>query len=535
MSTRVRTFYQYANRLLAGERSRLAVKKEALLRIALVYPNSYEVGMANLGFQSLYRLLNEHPLISCERAFYEPSLEETVRTIESGQLVTQFHVIAFSISFELDYFNVLRFIHQAGLELRSSARHVKDPMIIAGGVATFINPVPLAPFIDLFYLGEIETQIHSFLEKLISLKTGDVDKFAVIQSLAGISGVYSQLIEHQGRVAIAPADENNAPRYPQYSPIITPFSHFQNMFLIEVGRGCHRRCRFCAASHVYQPVRFFPLETIRATIAEHIHGTKKIGLVGAALCDYPNIIQLGRHLVGDGYELGLSSYRFETISEGFLEILQGGNVKTITLAPEAGSFALRQRINKPIPDEIIYDSIELIARSTIKNLKLYYLVGLPQEADDDIEAMLESIQRIKTIFYLAKQPGRQLTLSINAFIPKPFTPFQWCGVADEKYLKDNRHYIEHRLKSIGMIHLTQRSIKIEVIQAMLSLGNSAIADVLETSTRSNNLTFLYESHEGRTVINEKRIDEPLPWDIIDYPIAKEVLIKQYMKALGSDR
>ncbi|MBN1153866.1 radical SAM protein [candidate division KSB1 bacterium] len=535
MSTRVRTFYQYANRLLAGERSRLTIKKEAPLRIALVYPNSYEVGMANLGFQSVYRLFNEHPLVMCERAFYDPSLEETVRSIESGQLVTQFDVIAFSVSFEMDFFNMLKFLQQAGLSLRAADRHVRDPLVIAGGVATFINPLPIAPFIDLFFLGEIESQMHTLIDGLLSWKSAAIDKNEVVASLSKAPGFYSSLVKDRDRVVIAHAGKQDNGEVLQYSPIVTSYSHFKDTFLIEVGRGCYRRCRFCAASHIYQPVRFFPLEVILSTIDKHIQGTRKIGLVGAALCDYPEIVQLGRDLVTGGYELGLSSYRFETISESFLDVLNTGGVKTITLAPEAGSFELRKRINKPIPDELIYDSIELIAKSNIKNLKLYYLVGLPGETAADIDAMINAVRKIKSIFYSGNKPGRELTISTNAFIPKPFTPFQWCGLADEAYLKENRRYIERQLKSIGMIRMTQRSVKSEVLQAMLSLGNHTIADVLETSVLTNDLNYLYDSNEGRSAIHQKAEDESLSWDFIDYPVGKKQLWKQYTASFSQSK
>jgi len=534
MSQKVRTFYQYANKLLQHEKSRISIRTHAPLRIALVYPNVYAVGMANLGFQSLYRLFNEHPLVSCERAFYDPSLEETVLTIESGRLITQFDVIAFSISFEMDYFNVLKFIEQSGIKLRAAERHARDPLIIAGGVATFINPVPIAPFIDLFFLGEIESQVNDLIDKLLQIKESDQTKADVIDSLANDSRIYAHMRKNVTGRRIERVDASQYDYDPQYSEIITPYSHFKNMFLIEVGRGCYRRCRFCAASHIYQPVRFFTLDKIIDTIEKYVHDTKKIGLVGAALCDYPNIVELGEKLVSKGYELGLSSYRFETISETFLNILNEGKVKTITLAPEAGSFDLRKRINKPIPDELIYDSIELIAKSNISNLKLYYLVGLPRETKADIDAMIDSVRKIKSIFYSRNVSGRELTISTNAFIPKPFTPFQWSGLADEKYLKVTRRYISKEFKAIGRIHVTQRSVKSEIVQAMISLGNFNMPDILEKAVIMNDMNYLYESEECHRMITDKEFVVELPWDFIEYPVSKEILWKQHEKAIKND-
>jgi radical SAM superfamily enzyme YgiQ (UPF0313 family) len=522
-------FLKYTAGLKSREKTGLQIRDEAILSIALVYPNSYEVAMANLGYQSLYRLLNTAPGVRCERVCYYDAFPTTTRSIESAGRLTHFDIIAFSISFEPDYLNVIRILRNSGLDPYAKKRHELDPVVLAGGTATFINPVPLAPFTDIFFLGEVDSHIQSMLQKIkdgIDQKRG---KKAIIANLAKEAYIYAPHIDGVKREKASVA---NAPGSiaPQYSSIVTPDSHFENMFLVEVGRGCGRRCRFCAASHIYHPLRFFSKELILETIEKNIHDTDKVGLVGAALCDLPDITGLCNQLVNKGYKLGLSSFRFETISEHFLNVLKKAGVSTITLAPEAGTFRLRKIINKPISDAVIAHAFEKIAGSEISTIKLYFLVGLPFEEEGDIEGIIDFVLNARSILNDHSKHRKSITVSVNAFIPKPFTPFQWCRMADVKYLKKARRKIDAVLSNQPGIQVNRKNARSEMMQAIIALGDHTISDDLVSLADSEITQQEFVQRYKSIALEAKDQTSPLPWDFIDYRVSKERLWRSWMSS-----
>ena len=522
-------FLKYTSDLKSREKTGLLVKNEAILSIALVYPNSYEVAMANLGYQSLYRLLNTAPGVRCERACYYSEFPTITRTIESAERLTHFDIIAFSISFEPDYLNVIRILRNSGLDLYAEKRHELDPLVLAGGTATFINPVPLAPFTDIFFLGEVDPHIHFMLQQIKDGIDQKSDKKSIIENLAKETYIHAPHIDgKQGKkvtVASAPASIT-----PQYSSIVTPGSHFENMFLVEVGRGCGRRCRFCAASHIYHPLRFFSKELILETIEKNIHDTDKVGLVGAALCDLPDITGLCDQLVQKGYKLGLSSFRFETISDNFLNVLKKADVSTITLAPEAGTVRLRKIINKPISDAVIAHAFEKIAGSEISTIKLYFLVGLPFEAESDIQGIIDFVLNARSILDDHSKHRKSLTVSVNAFIPKPFTPFQWCRMADIKYLKKVRRKIDAGLSNRPGIQVTRKNARSEMMQAIIALGDDTISDDLVSLADAEITQQEFIQRHESIALSAKEMASPLPWDFIDYRVTKERLWRSWISS-----
>ncbi|MDW7682477.1 MAG: radical SAM protein, partial [bacterium] len=260
---------------------------------------------------------------------------------------------------------------------------------------------------------------------------------------------------------------------PQYSVIISPDSHFKNMFLVEVGRGCGRHCHFCAASYIYHPFRYFSIENILKTVHDHNLGASRVGLVGAAISDYPQLHQLCCSLVEEGYELGLSSFRLDMLNPDFLKILERGKVRSISLAPEAGSEALRHKINKHLSHNQIIESVHFLADSIIDNIKLYFLIGLPGESWDDIDAIVDLVEEIHQIFF-KKGANKKITVSINAFIPKPWTPFQWAPMERRGELQKKRKHLETRLKKMKAVTVSQKSGKAELLQGMLSLGDEKV-------------------------------------------------------------
>ncbi len=528
MSQSLEKFHQYSENLLKLEKNPIQPDREAPLKIALVFPNEYEVGMANLGYQTLYRLLNSFPGVLCERAFVYSAFPDITRTLESKWQLTHFDVIAFSASFEADYPNMVHTLSNMGINPLAEKRRPNDPLILAGGTATFINPEPIAPFIDLFVIGEVEPVADILIDHLRGLRTSKKAKTDILQSLAHIDGMYApQFFSPEKKIVRLTNDSRNSA--PQFSPIITPKSHFQNMFLIEVGRGCGRFCRFCAASHVYKPVRFFSPERILKTIRENIHSTNKIGLIGAALCDYPNLIEVGTELIRENYQLGLSSFRFDAISGDFLDIIEKGGVRTITLAPEAGSERLRKIINKPITDEQILQSIKLISQFDITSIKLYFLIGLPFEIESDLKAIISLVTKIKSLYFTGTSTRREITVSINAFIPKPFTPFQWAPMDSEKNLRRKRRFIDSELRKIKGIKFNRKNVKDEITQCTLSLGSRDTGLNIMNQAGAQWIPDIgNRNHSG--IYQEKSNTDILPWDLIEYPIRKDKLWQLWQKS-----
>lgn len=522
-------FRSFREKMLSRETNQVEVRSEALLSIALVFPNSYAVGMANLGFQTIYRLFNEFPGVRCERAFLYEQFPGVARTLESGDHIRYFDIIALSISYELDFPNLVQILINAGVTPFSKDRHPREPLIMAGGAIAFMNPVPIARFIDFFYLGEIEPQLQSLLPLLIHSKEEQWGKSELLEKLNEADEIYVPKIHDQNRKR-KKVYQSLREGSPQYSPVISPDSHFKNMFLIEVGRGCGRHCQFCAASHIYHPFRIFSEQKIMSVIQTFCNDTKRVGLIGAALSDYPRLNNLCSELVNQGYELGLSSFRLDVINPEFLRILERGKIKTLTFAPEAGTERLRNVIHKNLSDEQIFDAAQAIADSQINQVKLYFIIGLPGETDDDITGIVDMVEKIQNI--LRKNKGlNAITISINAFIPKPFTPFQWLPMAHESEIRRKRKYLEKEFKKLSGVKFNRKSVKEEVLQGIFSIGDQKIAEAIYQKIKNNldwSAAWQQTEIDAEAILyHQRKYEDPLPWDFIGYGISKERLWRQF--------
>lgn len=441
-------------------------KEQADISVALVFPNTYFVGMSNLGFQTIYQLLNKRKDTVCERAFLpnKDELNEFKRTntqlwtLEHQKSLLTFDIIGFSVSFEMDYFHVLDILTLANIPIKKQLRNELHPLIIAGGTAVTSNPKPLVEFIDAFIMGEGEEVINKVIEICIENK-GNSHKNLLLD-LSKIQGIYvpdSNLSNSEHRISSPLIDLNP---FPTHSCIITPDTEFSQMFLIEVGRSCPRRCKFCLASHIYQPYRYRGLECLMTQVQEGLKMTSRIGLIGSALSDYPYLIKLCQEIKASGGKVSLSSLRVDKLNEDIISII---NQQSITLGLEAGSFRLRKVIGKGFSDEEIFDKIEML-NSTLSAtlLKLYFMIGLPTEEQVDIQALCELTKKIKSIF------RGKLTLGISPFVPKPHTPFQNEVMDKESILKKKIAYIKQELKGIK---ITGEGIKSSIIQWELSTGS----------------------------------------------------------------
>jgi radical SAM superfamily enzyme YgiQ (UPF0313 family) len=519
-------FRAYRETILSREKNCVEIQKEALLSIALVFPNSYAVGMANLGFQAIYRLFNEFPGVRCERVFFYDQFPEITKTLESGEELRNFDIIAFSISFELDFPNLVQILSNAGITPFSGNRHTKEPLVIAGGAIAFMNPTPIEPFIDFFYLGEIESQLATLLQLLLRFKQNRYERAEILNQLNEEAGIY--VPERFKRNSIKKIYQSARDNSPQYSPIISPDSHFKNMFLIEVGRGCGRHCHFCAASHIYHPFRIFSKDKILNTISSFCHDIKRVGLIGAALSDYPKLYELCGELVDKGFELGLSSFRLDMITPEFLQTLERGKVKTLAFAPEAGSERLRNMINKNLSDQQIIAAAHAIADSEINQVKLYFMIGLPGETDEDVEGIVHLVKNIQKIL-VKNRKLKSLSVSINTFIPKPFTPFQWFPMETENEIRRKRKYLEREFKKIPGVQFIRKNVNDEILQAIFSLGDRKVANAIYFKIKHNvdwQTAWQQAEIDVDSIIHRKKnIEDELPWDFMTYGISKDRLWK----------
>ena len=390
--------------LLSAEVFLLPVKTfgSVPINISLVYPNTYSMGMSNLGFHSIYYQINSRDDALCHRAFI-PSYEnaDNITTLEGDKSINEYDIVGFSISFELDYINIIKILESANISAFSQNRN--GPLVMAGGPAATFNPEPLSPFVDFFVIGEGEEVIHDILEQYRHFQNRD--KQEILEALAQIKGVYvpsfyKVAYDKEGKVldirheSYVPAKVTkrwikDIDEYNTESVILTPYTEFKDMFLTEVSRGCGRNCRFCMAGYCYRIPRHRSLDKVLERAEFGSKHKDKIGLVGAAVSDYPFIDQLAEQLVENNIKFSVSSLRADTLREPLMQGLAFSGHKTLTIAPEAGSDRLRQVINKGITDEHVINSVKLAHKYRVDNLKLYYIIGLPGESDEDLKEMVD--------------------------------------------------------------------------------------------------------------------------------------------------
>jgi radical SAM superfamily enzyme YgiQ (UPF0313 family) len=532
--------------------------------VCLAYPNYYRTGMANLGFQTVYKIFNEQSSFLCERVFLPASGNDAefvsgaaeMVSMESQKSIAEFDILAFSLSFENDYPHVLKMLALAGIPLLAKDRPDIYPLVIGGGIALTLNPEPLADFFDLFILGEAEETLPQFNRHFEEARRLGYDRRKLLKSLQKqidniyVPGLYEVKYSAESRIgSIVPKDAGLPEKikirhikdinaFCTEEVISAPQTEMEDMFLVEVNRGCARSCRFCAASFAYRPARFRSKAEIIAAIDRGLQRKKKIGLVGTAVSDHPGLVHICEYIIAQKAQAGIGSLRIDQINEKIVDLIKANGIETVALAPEAGSQRMRDLLCKDITEADIIRAAEILAEKEIPNLRLYFMVGLPKEEEQDIDAIIELTRKIQhhALHYSeSMKKFRRITLSINQFIPKPATPLQWCALADVNVTGKKIKKIENAFSREGQVKVIHDVPKWNYVQALLSLGDRRVGEILLAVNRleGNWAQALKEVNINPDfyVYRQKQFDEILPWDIIDLGVSKKALIGECRKAL----
>ena len=547
---------QRARQRLRAERGTLRKDAgQALIRFVLGYPHRYFVGMSNLGLQTIYRVLNQRPDTVCERVFLPDAAEEAwyaktntpLLSLESQRPVADFHLVGFSVSYENDYLHVLRMLELAHIPLRTADRTAHHPLIIVGGAVTYINPEPLADFVDLMIIGDGEEAINEYLD--LAHDTLGQPRRDHLGQAAQLPGIYvPSLHDRAGEVkTVATRKIADLAQWPAYSSILTDETEFSGSLLVEITRGCPWKCRFCTVGYVYPKFRQLPAETVLAVVTAQQQRDRqagrqalgKVGLISSATGDYRHLSTVVQGLVELGVAIGISSLRMDRMPEVLIDCMVRSGVRSCTVAPEAGSERLREMIRKEMTEAKILAGVEMLLAYGMRNLKLYSMIGLPTETDDDVQELIALAYKI---WGLMKRYGRSrgalgtLTLSVNPFIPKPATPLQWCAMAPRRDIEAKLHTLRHAVRTESRLRVKHESLKSAYLEAILARGDRGMGGFLLEVHR----------HQGKWRLAAARLNfdaegfvctpvpaaVPLSWDFLASERQRQRLQREHGRALA---
>ncbi|MCK4665624.1 B12-binding domain-containing radical SAM protein [Candidatus Dependentiae bacterium] len=430
----------------------------------LVYPNNYKIGMSNLGLHFIYKLINSRGDANCERFFYEDSSTE-VLSLESNRYLNEFEVILFSLTYELDYLNVIKLLKNANIEIFGNKRTQLFPILIGGGAALTINPSPLLKLFDFIFLGNADKKLNKIID-IINKKDYET-KIELWNNLKGIPGLIpGEFISKTNYYKIC----NEKPEDPIYNSILTPNTELKNMFLIEIGRSCPHNCKFCSVSNIYGKYKIFDSEKIIAILNQYKNKIKKVGLLSSAVLEHKNIKDVLEFCIENNLTVNTSSLRLDLLNSEILNLLKEAGNKTLTIALESGDEKLRLKCGKSFSNDEIINKIQLAVNSGFHIFKFYIIIGLPGEGEEEIFNSIKFFKRLRS------ELGRvslKLKLSINPFIPKPHTKWENKMFSDRKIIKKRFRMLYKELKKVGY-SLKLGKLEESELQYLIANGNSEI-------------------------------------------------------------
>ena len=443
-------------------------------KVALIYPNTYKVGMANLGYQFVLYELTKAKNLSVERVFL-PDFGRQVLSLETGSPLKDFDVLIFSFQTEFDYINFFKILDMAQIEVFKERR---DKLVLAGGISVSYNPLVLSPFIDAFFLGEAETGVLKYLDEVLS-----ESKEETLQALCQNPYVFVPSLKERAKVGRVFELKSET-----HTHIFNHSYYFGDMFLLELSRGCESRCRFCIAGYFVKPFRAKPLEVVEESLKFGRIFRDRVGLIGADVSNYPYMEGLKELLRDLNFKASFSSLRPFYDNDPLFEILEFSGQKTITLAPETGSERLRFLINKTHKDEEYFLFIRRATEVGIRNVRLYFLIGLPEEREEDILSIGDFVGEILKVKGIS-----QVHLSVNFLVPKPFTPYQYFSILPRRELKERERLLKKVVKKLGKrVRLELEPLNNCLLETTLSLGDEKVG------------IMLYKYHRGETSLKEIR-------------------------------
>ncbi len=548
------------------------------VKIALVFPDLYEIGMCNLGIQILYYIVNDIPQAVAERVFAPwVDMEEEMRrhhipllSLESRTPVREFDIVGFSIQHELCFTTVLNMIDLAGLAVRASHRSETDPLVIAGGPATF-NPEPLAPFMDAFAIGDGEELIQEIVQVVEKSKEESWTRGKTLENLAHLEGIYipsdfAVTYRKEGAiVSIKPLSFRKMVRkrllkdlniFPSPgSPIVPHTEVVHDRCNIEIMRGCTHGCRFCQAGIIYRPVRERSAQKLVHLSRETLQSTgyDELSLASLSTSDYSSIHEVLRQILRDhetpSLSVSLPSLRTDSFSVRLAEMVQEGRRSGLTFAPEAGTQRLRDIINKNISQEDIEKCMEVAFRQGWRKIKLYFMIGLPYETYEDLEGIAALVKKIETlareVLPLSEARKIQLTVNISPFCAKSHTPFQWTAQNSLEEIRNKQGFLREKLRS-RRVKLKWHNPEASFVEGVLARGDRRVAEAVETAWQKGcrfdgwseqfSLTPWMEAFAEKGidpefyVTRERAEEEVLPWDHIDCGVSRDFLLQEYQRA-----
>ncbi|WP_302113918.1 TIGR03960 family B12-binding radical SAM protein [uncultured Clostridium sp.] len=564
------------------------VKKDpskVAVRFAMCFPDVYEIGMSHLGIQILYDMFNRRDDVYCERVYspwmdLDPIMREQkipLFAVESQDPIKKFDFLGITIQYEMCYTNILQVLELSQIPLHAEERTEEDPIVIGGGPCTY-NPEPIAPFFDLFYMGEGEVVYFDLIDRYKEIKARGGSRKEFLEQAAQIPGIYvpgfyDVTYKEDGTIEAMTPNNPHAPQtvskqlvmdmsdtwYPE-KPVVPYLRATQDRVVLEIMRGCIRGCRFCQAGMVYRPVRERSLEELKRLARTMLKSTghEEISLSSLSSSDYTKLEGIVNFLIdefdGKGVNVSLPSLRIDAFSLDVMSKVQDVKKSSLTFAPEAGSQRLRNVINKGLTEENILNGSAEAFKGGWNRVKLYFMLGLPTETVEDMQGIAELSEKVAEVYYdtvpKEQRHGKvQVTASTSFFVPKPFTPFQWAPMCTKEQFLERASIVNHRMKEM----LNKKSLRynwheadVTVLEGVLARGDRKVAAVIEEAYRQGAIYDSWSEYFNNDIwmkafetcgvdidfytTRERSLDEVFPWDFIDAGVTKDFLKREWANA-----